>query len=181
MHDPRRSTLPFLFAVLGVALGVVVAMGGLGWIPRGNQAPGKIAFKGVNLTIAYTGVWPGIFGPENQDACLQRVGSPFDSAPNCPVNLTGGQRYNFDIFDVFAPINITNVFANISIQSPIPLNAGICFVGLPLPPPTRYWNLSDSVPSGILCGWGVTFTMPDPVPAFPGGLWLQANMTVHVV
>ncbi len=180
MRIPRRTFLNVLFGVLGIVIGVVLVIGSLGWVPQ-KAPPGTIAFDGVHLTIAYSGNWPGIFGPSQQNACLQPHGPPFNEGPNCPANLTGGNQYNFDVFEVYAPNNVSEVFANISVQSPFPVVATICVTDLPLPPPTHNWNLSDDVPAGILCGWGVTFTMPNPVPAFPGGLWLQANMTVHVV
>jgi hypothetical protein len=180
MRGPRHTSFPVVFGTIGIVIGVVLVVGGLGWVPQ-NQAPGTIAFHGVNLTIAYTGAWPGIFGPSHQNACLQPHGPPFNEGPNCPANLTAGRQYNFDVFEVYAPNNVSLVFANISLQSPFPVVATICVYGGPLPSPTLRWNLSDDVPAGILCGWGVTFSMPNPVPESPGGLWLQANMTVHVV
>ncbi|MGD0588851.1 MAG: hypothetical protein ABSA63_08695 [Thermoplasmata archaeon] len=41
------------------------------------------------------------------------------------------------------------------------------------------WNLSMGFPTGMGCGLGVILTMPNPASNIPGGLWLQANMTVH--
>jgi hypothetical protein len=175
----RRSTL-VLVAIVSIVVSTILVLGAYGWIPS-SRSPGVAHFEGVNLTIAYSGEWPGIFGPAHQNACLQSPYGAFNTHPDCPVNLTGGKQYNFDVFEVYAPNNVSMVFANISVHSPFPVVATICVASLPLPPATLVWNLTDDVPAGILCGWGVTFSMPAPVPAFPGGLWLQANMTVHVI
>jgi hypothetical protein len=161
-------------------IGIVVAVGGLGWVPQ--QAPGTVTFDGVHLTIAYSGMWPGIFGPTSQNACLESgLFFPLGDLPNCPGNLTGGNQYDFGIFELGAPGNVSDVFVNVSIYSPISIFSYVCGYPAPPPAPAPSWNLSQEFPSGMGCGLGVLLTMPNPAPSFPGGLWLQANMTVHVV
>ncbi len=161
-------------------IGAVVAMGGLGWVP--TTPPGVVAFDGVELTITYSGMWPGIYGPTHQNACLESpLFFPFGVSPSCPGNLTGGNQYDFGIFELGAPTNVSDVFVNVSVYSPIPIFSYFCGYGVPPPAPALSWNLTQGFPTRFGCGLGVLLTMPNPAPSFPGGLWFQASMTVHVV
>jgi hypothetical protein len=181
MPEPRRLAMPVAIGLVGAIIGAVVAVGGLGWVPV--TAPGVVAFEGVNLTITYSGLWPGIYGPTHQNACLEtpRLFFPTGAPPDCPGNLTGGNHYSFGIFEIVAPGNVSDVFVNLSIESPIPIFVYFCGYPIPPPAPALNWNLSQGFPNGMGCGLGVLFTIPSPAPSFPGGLWFQANMTVHVV
>lgn len=181
MPRPHGVGIAVTCGLIGALIGAVVAVGGLGWVP--TTPPGMVAFDGVHLTIAYSGIWPGIYGPTHQNSCLEPQISflPSGDHPNCPANLTGGQQYGFGIFMMGAPTNLSNVFVNVSIESPIPIFSFFCVYPVPPPSPALNWNLSQPFPTGSGCGLGVLFTVPNPAPSFPGGLWFQANMTVHVV
>jgi hypothetical protein len=95
--------------------------------------------------------------------------------------LTGGNQYDFGVFELGTPGNVSDVFVNVSIQSPIPIFSYVCGYADPPPAPTLSWNLTQGFPTGFGCGLGVLLTMPNPAPSFPGGLWFLANMTVHVI
>jgi len=166
--------------VVGALVGSVVAVGGLGWLP--SKSPGTIAFRGVNMTVAYSGAWPGLFGPVHQNACSESISTPAGiQQPNCPQNLTGGQSYDFTIFLVATPLNVSDVFVNATVVSPIPIFSYVCVYPDPQPPPAMSWNLTEPLPTGAGCGIGVLFTLPNPAPTFPAGLWFQLSMMVHVV
>lgn len=147
--------------------------------------PGSVALKGVALNISYSPGSRQIWGPSEQDACLQSFPPgwpPPPPGPNCPRNLSGGVTYSFTIFEVWPPLNISVVYINASLSSPIPFQTFFCGYSSPLPPAVYRENLSDfSIAGGEGCGWGVVLTVPNPAPAFPTGFWMNATMTVHAV
>lgn len=51
------------------------------------------------------------------------------------------------------------------------------------PPPSAAleWNPSQGLPAGSGWGLGVLLTVPNRRSRLTGGLWFQANITVHVV
>ena len=174
----RRTRLPIAIGVAGILVGAVLVVGGFGWVPR--TSPGTLAFEGVNLNITYSGNATSFYGPTHQNACDQILPpSWFAGSPACPKNMTGGDSYVFEIFSLWGPSDATFTFVNVSLHSPIPLISGICYS--PSSVPSLYWNLSQEFPSGDGCGWGVQIALANPAPIIPGGLWLQANMTVHTL
>ncbi len=180
---PRRHGLGIAVTcgVVGALIGALVTVGGLGWRPTAQ--PGTVAFDGIDLTIVYTGIWPGLYGPTHQNGCVepQLAFLPSGDRPDCPAHLTGGQQYGFGVFMMGAPTKVSEVFVNVSIDSPIPIFGYFCGYSDPPPSPALSWNLSEGLPTGAGCGLGVLLTVPDPAPSVPGGLWFQASMTVHVV
>ena len=180
MRESHRFALPVAVGLVGVIIGAVVTVGGLGWAPA--TPPGFVTFAGVNLTISYSGAWPGIYGPTHQNSCLEpTLSSVTGPRPNCPIKMTGGDQYGFGVFELGNPGNVSDVFVNVSLHSPIPVVSFFCGYGDPPPPPALNWNLSQVFPSGSGCGLGVLLTIADPAPSFPDGLWFDASMSVHVV
>lgn len=183
MHAVHRPGFAALFGMIGVVVAVLLVA--IPLVPGGSLhvpgiSAGTLAFEGVNLSIAYSGGSPGILGPTHQNSCLQQ--SPYTDSPDCPANLTGGSSYTFSIFEVYAPVNVSSLWVNMTIVSPLPIDAAICRFGPPpLYAPTNSVNATVWVPGGEGCAWYVMIALPDPAPTIPGGLWLQGNMTVHVL
>lgn len=181
MRGSRRRIRSIVGFVVGVSLGIALILAA--YAP--GHLLGRVRFDGVQLNIAYSGEHPGIFGPTSQNACFQQAGLPLPPppepvGPDCPRYLYSGGQYDFAIFVWGAPLNTSFVFGNVSIHFSLPFQASSCQQALSPPMPSHNSSVRQELASGMWCGIIVEFSVPIPAPPSPSGLWMYANMTIHV-
>ncbi len=165
---PRFRDVLLLGIVSAVTLGT-----GLwgGWVLEAHYSPdhGAAVLSAVWVHIQYASGSSMPYGFSQQNSCLQ-----------CPISYAGGSRPLVGVWAAWAPLNASDAYFNLTIDSPITFVSESC-AGLTQNQPVHScWVRNLIIPGGDWEGIGVTLIVPDPA-SIPGGFQIYVNVTADVV
>jgi hypothetical protein len=148
--------------------------------------PAAVHVDGVELKITYLNGASPLFGPTEQNACYETVPLPIGDptfGPECPSQIVAGSSYDLQFFVTGNPGDSPGLWANMTVAAPF------SFQLFPAPSnhPTTYSNQSGLFQSnqsmlydnGEWTSWALVFTFPVAPSSAPGGLWLDATLTIQ--
>ena len=183
-----KSGMAVRHSVLAIVLGVVAASAMVAGSYAGHAAGAHVVqFNGVRLDTVYLNDSPEVFGPAVQNACNESLptGPSWPGfGPECPAQLVGGVSYDIVFFMIGHVGSLPGLWANMTVTAPFAFQVNPGTAG---DIPTAYSGTTGLFESGDhflytggeWMGWALVFTMPTRFSFPPGGLWLNASLTIQ--